>query len=107
ARVVSAYGRVMPFGYLVLDFDFGTVALEVCEDLWSPDGPMRRRAYSGAEIFANVSASPYRVGVPATRREMIATRSAANNAVVAYANQVGGQDGLIFDGGSVIVQNGR
>src|SRR5262249_1036246 len=51
--------------------------------------------------------SPYRVGVQATRREMIATRSADNQCVVAYANMVGGQDGLIFDGGGFVYQNGR
>ncbi len=97
----------VPFGDLIFRFDWGTLGVEVCEDLWSPDGPMRRRAYSGAEIFANISASPYRVGMPATRREMIATRSADNQAVVAYANAVGGQDGLIFDGGNLVHQNGR
>ena len=50
-------------------------ALEVCEDIWSPDGPMRRRGYAGAELVVNVSASPFRLGVCATRREMIATRA--------------------------------
>ena len=57
-----------------------TVAVEVCEDAWSPDGPMRRRCYSGAEIVVNVSASPYRMGIDATRREMLATRAADNQA---------------------------
>ena len=84
-----------------------TVAVEVCEDAWSPDGPMRRRCYSGAEIVVNVSASPYRMGVDSTRREMLATRAADNQALLLYANAVGGQDGLIFDGGGFIFQNGR
>ena len=48
----------VPFGDLVFDLDFGTVALEVCEDGWSPDGPMRRRSYAGAEVVLNLSASP-------------------------------------------------
>ena len=56
-----------------------------------PRWPMRRRVYSGAEIIANVSASPYRVGVVATRREMIATRSGDNQCAIAYANAVGGR----------------
>jgi len=47
-------------GDFVFDFDFGTLAVEVCEDVWSPDGPMRRRCYSGAEVVVNVSASPKR-----------------------------------------------
>jgi NAD+ synthase (glutamine-hydrolysing) len=97
----------IPFGDLVFKLDWGVLAVEVCEDIWSPDGPMRRRVYSGAEVVANVSASPYRVGVQATRREMIATRSADNQCVVAYANMLGGQDGLIFDGGGLVSQNGR
>lgn len=99
--------RGVPFGDLVFELDFGTVALEVCEDLWSPDGPMRRRSYAGAEIVLNLSASPYRLGVVSTRREMIATRAGDNQVVVAYANLVGANDGLVFDGGGFVAQNGR
>jgi NAD+ synthase (glutamine-hydrolysing) len=97
----------VPFGDLVFDFDFGTVALEVCEDLWSPDGPMRRRSYAGAEVILNLSASPYRLGVMATRREMIATRAGDNQCLIVYTNLVGANDGLIFDGGGFVAQNGR
>ncbi|MEO6950253.1 MAG: NAD(+) synthase [Polyangia bacterium] len=97
----------VPFGDLVFQLDFGTVALEICEDLWSPDGPMRRRCYAGAELVLNLSASPFRVGIVDTRREMIATRAADNQCVVAYTNAVGANDGLIFDGGGFIAQNGR
>jgi NAD+ synthase (glutamine-hydrolysing) len=97
----------VPLGDHVYTFDFGTIALEVCEDIWSPDGPMRRRCYSGAEIIVNVSASPFRAGVTGTRREMIATRAADNQCTVAYANLVGGNDGLVFDGGGYVNQNGR
>src|SRR5690606_37626595 len=96
-----------PCADAVVDFDFGCVALEVCEDIWSPDGPMRRRAYAGAEIVVNVSASPYRAGVVSTRREMIATRAADNQCTVVYANLVGANDGLVFDGGGFVNQNGR
>src|SRR4051812_12676919 len=81
----------VPLGDHLFHFDFGTLAIEVCEDAWSPDGPMRRRCYSGAEIVANVSSSPYRMSVDATRREMLATRSADNQTVLLYANAVGGQ----------------
>ncbi len=97
----------VPVGDYVFKFDFGIVATEVCEDAWSPDGPMRRRCYSGAEIVVNVSQSPYRMGIDATRREMLATRAADNQTVLLYANAVGGQDGLIYDGGGLIFQNGR
>jgi NAD+ synthase (glutamine-hydrolysing) len=88
-------------------FDFGTLGVEVCEDIWSPDGPMRRRCYSGAELICNISASPFRAGINGTRREMIATRAADNQCVIAYANLVGGNDGLVFDGGGCVNQNGR
>jgi len=97
----------VPLGDRIFGFDFGTLAVEVCEDGWSPAGPMRRRCYSGAELVVNISASPYRVGVASTRREMFATRSADNQAALAYANLVGGQDALIFDGGGFVFQNGR
>jgi NAD+ synthase (glutamine-hydrolysing) len=56
ARTFSAAARParhrgVPFGDLVFEFDFGTLAVEVCEDVWSPDGPMRRRCYAGAELI--------------------------------------------------------
>jgi NAD+ synthase (glutamine-hydrolysing) len=97
----------VPFGDLVFDLDFGTIALEVCEDVWSPDGPMRRRSYAGAEIVVNLSASPFRLGVVETRREMISTRASDNQCTVVYANLVGEDDGLVFDGGGYVAQNGR
>jgi NAD+ synthase (glutamine-hydrolysing) len=97
----------VPFGDLVFDVDFGTLALEVCEDIWSPDGPMRRRCYAGAELVVNISASPYRLGVVDTRREMICTRAGDNQCVVAYAALVGANDNLVFDGGGYVAQNGR
>jgi NAD+ synthase (glutamine-hydrolysing) len=97
----------IPLGDYRFLFDFGDVAVEVCEDAWSPDGPMRRRCYSGSEIVVNVSSSPYRMGIDSTRREMLATRAADNQVILLYANAVGGQDGLIYDGGGFIFQNGR
>ncbi len=99
--------EAVPFGDLIFQCDFGTVALEVCEDLWSADGPMRRRCYAGAEVVVNVSASPFRVGVAETRRELICTRSSDFQNILVYANAVGANDGLIFDGGGFVAQNGR
>ena len=99
--------RGVPFGDLLVRFDFGTIAPEVCEDLWSPEGPTKRRTYSGAELVCNVSASPFRLGVVQTRRELIATRAADYQCSFAYANLVGANDGLIFDGGGYVNQNGK
>jgi NAD+ synthase (glutamine-hydrolysing) len=97
----------VPFGDLVFATDFGTLALEVCEDIWSPDGPMRRRSYAGAELVVNISASPFRLGIEGTRREMLSTRAADCQTTVLYANLVGANDGLVFDGGGLVAQNGR
>jgi NAD+ synthase (glutamine-hydrolysing) len=97
----------VPFGDLLFRFDFGLVSVEVCEDLWSAEGPMRRRAYAGAELVCNLSASPFRLGVVQTRRELIATRAADHQVTLAYANGVGANDGLIFDGGGYLNQNGK
>ncbi len=97
----------LPLGDYLFQFDFGTLAVEVCEDSWTPDGPMRRRCFSGAEIVISPSASPYRIGFHATRREMFATRSRDNEAVVVNANAVGAQDALVFGGGGFVFQNGR
>lgn len=99
--------RGIPLGDLLFQFDFGVLGVEVCEDVWSADGPMRRRAYSGAELICNLSASPFRIGVDGTRRELLATRAGDHQVTLAYVNQVGAQDGLIFDGGGFINQNGR
>ncbi|CAN5672740.1 NAD+ synthase [soil metagenome] len=99
--------QAVPFGDLLVRFDFGIVGTEVCEDLWSADGPMRRRSFGGAEIIANISASPFRVGIQQTRRELISTRASDNQCTVAYANLVGANDGLIFDGGGFVNQNGK
>ena len=97
----------VPFGDLIFELDFGVLALEVCEDAWSPDGPMRRRSYAGAELVVNVSASPFRLGFAETRREMIATRASDCQVALVYVNAVGANDGLVFDGGGYVSQNGR
>jgi len=104
---LSLQTRGVPLGDLLFDFDFGTLAVEVCEDSWSPDGPMRRRTFSGAELVINLSASPYRMGIEATRHEMLSTRSADAQCTLVYVNAVGGQDGLVYDGGGYVLQNGR
>ncbi len=99
--------RGVPFGDLIFRFPFGILSAEVCEDIWVPDGPMLRRAASGAELVVNVSASPWRAGVVETRRELISTRAADNQVTLVYVNQFGGQDSLVFDGGGYVNQNGR
>ncbi|MBN1210399.1 MAG: NAD(+) synthase [Myxococcaceae bacterium] len=99
--------RGVPLGDYLFRFDFGVLAPEVCEDIWSADGPQRRRTYSGGELVVNLSASPFRLGFVETRRELIATRAADHQCTLAYANALGSNDGIIFDGGGFLNQNGR
>jgi len=77
--------------------------VSVCEDIWYAAGPPKAQAAAGAELLLCISASPYQSGKIKGREQMLATRAIDNVAVVAFCNQVGGQDELVFDGGSVIV----
>ncbi|MBE9528908.1 MAG: NAD+ synthase, partial [Proteobacteria bacterium] len=79
-----------------------TVGIGICEDLWSPDGPLRSQAAHGADLIVNLNASPYHIGKEALREEILATRALDNRVAVAYVNTVGGQDELVFDGRSLI-----
>jgi len=79
------------------------MGVSVCEDIWYPAGPPDAQASAGAEVLLTISASPFTSGKTAGRERMLATRAADNVAVVAYCNLVGGQDELVFDGGSVII----
>jgi len=101
ARRVTVINGI-PFGDLIFEFAFGVMAIEICEDAWTPRGPLVRRAYSGAEIVVNLSASPARSGVVNTRREMISTRASDNLVAYVYTNQVGANDSLSFDGGGFV-----
>ncbi len=82
----------------------GTVlGVNICEDIWLPEGPTRKQAAAGAEIIVNINASPFHVGKGRYREQMLATRARENGVIVTYTNMVGGQDELVFDGNSVIV----
>jgi len=85
-----------------------TIGFNICEDIWFPEGPTRVQSLVGdAEVIVNISASPYHRGKLQVREEMLATRAMDNLVVVAYANLIGGQDELVFDGNSLVVdQNG-
>ena len=80
------------------------IGLSICEDLWYPGDPIRTQAlYGGAELIINISSSPYHAGKVTFREKMISTRASDNLAIVAYCNLVGGQDELVFDGGSLMI----
>jgi NAD+ synthase (glutamine-hydrolysing) len=81
------------------------VGVNICEDIWLPEGPTGFQAAAGAEVIVNISASPFHVGKSLVREQMLATRARENGVVLAYSNAVGGQDELVFDGNSVIVDH--
>ena len=84
------------------------VGVNICEDIWYEAGPATTQAYSGAEVIVNISASPYHFGKGSLRERMVATRAADNIAIFAFCNLVGGQDELVFDGNSMILdEKGR
>src|SRR5216684_3097702 len=78
------------------------VGVNICEDVWYPTGPMTLQAHAGAEVIININGSPYYAGKGIFREEMLATRAADNGVIVVYLNMVGGQDELVFDGGSMV-----
>jgi len=77
--------------------------VSVCEDIWYPAGPPEAQAATGAELLLNISASPYQSGKIQSRERMLATRAADNVAIVVFCNLVAGQDELLFDGSSLII----
>ena len=117
-RMIDAYYKTFLPNYGVFDedryFNAGKenfiftlkstpIGPSICEDLWYPGDPIRTQAlHGGAELIVNISSSPYHAGKSAFREKMISTRASDNLAIVAYCNLVGGQDELVFDGGSVI-----
>ena len=81
------------------------VGVNICEDVWLPEGPTGFQAAAGAEIIVNINASPFHLGKSRVREEMLATRARENGVVLTYTNAVGGQDDLVFDGNSVILDH--
>jgi len=80
-----------------------TVGINICEDIWYEAGPATAQAYSGAEVLVNISASPYHLDKGNWRERMLGTRASDNVVIVAYNNLVGGQDELVFDGNSMVL----
>ena len=79
------------------------VGVTVCEDSWIPNGPVSRLASAGARVVINVNGSPFRTGKQKVREQVISERVVEARVPVLYANLVGGQDELVFDGGSFVV----
>ena len=118
-RVRGVYRKVLLPNYGVFDEDRyfapgadpgavwgigGVVAgVSICEDIWVPDGPPSRQAAAGAQILLNINGSPFQASKGAQRARHIHREAASSGAPVVYLNLVGGQDELVFDGGSMVV----
>jgi len=90
-------------GELMLSMNGALVGVSICEDIWYPGGPVGRLAQAGADVVVNINASPYHRTKWRRRHEMLATRAADYGLVLAYVNQIGGQDELVFDGDSMVI----
>lgn len=77
--------------------------VSICEDAWTPDGPIAGLGAGGARLVVNLNASPFNIGKSAQRAAVVSARAREADAVVVYVNQVGGQDELVFDGDSMVV----
>ncbi len=90
---------------ILLEVGKTLVGPTVCEDMWQPGPPATDLALAGAELVVNISASPYHLGKEREREEMLVTRARDNSCFVAFCNAVGGQDELIFDGHSCVLDD--
>ncbi|MCD5413023.1 MAG: NAD+ synthase [Dehalococcoidia bacterium] len=80
-----------------------SIGVSICQDIWYPTGPASRQASAGAEVIVNISASPYHAGKRGFREQMLSHRASEDTVILAYVNLVGGQDELVFDGGSMLL----
>src|SRR6059058_5853375 len=88
---------------LLLEHGGTLIGPTICEDLWQPGPPATDLALAGAQLVTNLSASPFHVCRDREREEMFATRARDNSCFVAFCNAVGGQDELVFDGHSLVL----
>jgi len=89
----------------LLEFGDTLIGPTVCEDIWQPGPPATDLSLAGAQLIANISASPFHIGKDREREQMLATRARDNVCYVAFVNAVGGQDELVFDGHSVVLDD--
>ena len=90
---------------MVIDLGDARIGLTICEDIWTPGHPAQEEALAGATLIVNASASPYFAGRGRRREQMLIQRARDNLAAVAFCNLVGGQDELVFDGHSVVIDH--
>ena len=84
----------------------GIIGVCVCEDAWGPEGPLVSQGDAGAQLVVNINASPFHRDKQRERERMLCERARRAEVSIAYVNMIGGQDELVFDGGSVVVDPG-
>lgn len=117
-EIIDIYHKIYLPNYGVFDemryFQSGTaiplysikavkVGVNICEDIWYPLGPAYKQSLLGADVIININASPYAINKAKFKETMLCTRASDNAAILAYVNTVGGQDELVFDGRSLII----
>lgn len=90
----------------VIDIAGARMAFTVCEDLWEPE-PARQAKEAGAQLLVNINASPFHMRKLQERQELVRQRSREGGFPVVYVNLIGGQDELVFDGGSMAASEGE
>jgi NAD+ synthase (glutamine-hydrolysing) len=90
---------------MVIDLGTARIGLTVCEDIWTPGHPAAEEALAGATLIVNASASPYFAGKGRQREQMLIQRARDNLCAIAFCNCVGGQDELVFDGHSEVIDH--
>ena len=90
----------------LIELNGNLIGLSICEDIWTAGSPESDEAAAGASLIVNLSASPFQAGKGIAREQMLAERATANNVAVAFCAQVGGQDELVFDGHSLVIDSG-
>jgi NAD+ synthase (glutamine-hydrolysing) len=90
---------------VVLQLGETVVGITICEDVWQPGPPATDLSLAGAQLIVNLSASPFHVGKAEDREEMLVTRARDTSSFFAFCNLVGGQDELIFDGHSLVLDD--
>jgi len=91
--------------HTLIETGHGVIGVCVCEDIWSPTGPAIAQGDAGAQVVLNINASPFHKGKLDERATMLGERARHSRASVVYVNLVGGQDELVFDGGSLVIDS--
>ena len=97
--------RYFQAGSEPLVFQYGGLifGVNICEDIWHEEGPTRMQVLHGAQLILNINASPYHAGKIRQREKIVKARARENHVPIIYVNLVGGQDELVFDGQSMVV----